>query len=96
MVIAHEQFAVGVLNPIKLEPGLAEELAPIGHSVVDRREIEKVVVACTRAGEQQHYEPDRLHRLPPIYAPRPHFDGGPAINLSLFESGSKSPMCAAH
>jgi len=65
MVIADERFAAGVLNPLKLEPGFAAELAPIDNRVLDRGEIQKVVFAITRANEQQQYKPNRLHRLSP-------------------------------
>ncbi len=62
MVIAHKRFAVGVLNPFKLEPGLAEEFAAIDNRVFNGGELQKVVFALTRADEQQQYKPNRLHR----------------------------------
>jgi hypothetical protein len=52
MVIVHERFAVGVLNPFKLEPALAIELTAIGNGAFDRGELQKVVFAFAWPNEQ--------------------------------------------
>jgi len=52
MVIANERFSVGVLNSFELEPAPTPKLAAIGNGLVDRRELQKVVLAFARASEQ--------------------------------------------
>ena len=66
MIIADERLAVGVLDSLKLEPGLRGKLAAIGDRLFDRGKFEEVVFAFPRAGEQQQYKPNRLHRDSPL------------------------------
>ena len=51
MIIGQDRSAIGVLDPVKLEPGPAMELAAVGYGLLDRRELQKVVLAFARAGE---------------------------------------------
>ncbi len=90
MVIDYEHLAVGVLNRFKLESGLAVKLAAKGNCVLDRGELQEVVFALTRAGEQQQDKPNRLHLLSPRQRPSPTNRRRPhATNLSFFGLGSK-------
>lgn len=95
MIIGDERFAAGLLNPFELEPGLAVELAAMGNGGVDRRELQKVVLASARAVNQQQHKPNRLQRLPlPIGLPRQMPKEVPVNSLSLFGLASNGPQLA--
>jgi hypothetical protein len=51
MIIADKRLAVGVLDSLKLEPGLGGKLAAIGNRFLDRGKFEEVVFAFPWAGE---------------------------------------------
>jgi hypothetical protein len=65
MVIEYERLAVAILDRFQLEPWLAVKFAAKGNGILDRGELEKVVLAFTRAGEQQQDKPNRLHCVSP-------------------------------
>jgi hypothetical protein len=52
IVIADHGTAAPVLYAFKLEAPFAVELASIGNSLLDRRELQEVVLAFARAYEQ--------------------------------------------
>ena len=68
MVEGDQGAAVGILDRLELKAGTAVQLAAIGHGVLDRRELQKVVLALTRSGEQQQHEPNGLQRVSPLAA----------------------------
>lgn len=52
MIIGQERSALGVLNPVKLEPAFTEKFATIGDRIFDRREFQEVVLALARTDQQ--------------------------------------------
>jgi hypothetical protein len=69
------------------------ELAAIGHGLLDRRELQEVVLAFAWAGEQQQHKPNRLQRASsPMRPVRRLGVGGPVNSLSLNESGGNGPQ----
>ena len=84
MVEGDQRPADAILDRFKLEAGTAVEFAPIRHGVLDRRELQKVVLALTWSGEQQQHEPNGLQtRVPPCRLRR-RTPEAVESNLSLF------------
>jgi len=52
VVVADDASSAAILNAFELEAPFAVKLARIGNSFLDRRELQKVVLAFTRAYEQ--------------------------------------------
>ena len=73
---------MAVLDRLKLETPTAAELAAIGHGVLDRRELQKVVLAFAWTFKHQEHEPNGQQRVPPNSRLAPYGEG-PANNLSL-------------
>jgi len=65
MVEADEQPAARILDPLELAPRIAVEVAAIGNSGLDRRELDEVVLAFLRSIQHEQHKPNWLQRNPP-------------------------------
>ena len=68
IIVADHSLAARVLNRLKLEAAPAIQLAAIGNGILDRRELQKVVLAFARTVKHQQHEPNRLQRVSPLAA----------------------------
>src|SRR5690349_12225299 len=65
MVVSDDQPAGLVLDAFELVAGIGAVLARIGHGIVDRRELDEVVLAFLRSIDNQQHKPDWLQFPPP-------------------------------
>ena len=93
MVIADDQFAFGVLNPFKLEPGLADRAR--AHRQLRRRSRE-IPKGRFRLRAGQRATTIQAEQAAPLIPPSTRLANtlaeAPAINLSLFTQSSKYPL----
>src|SRR5690349_3005134 len=65
MVVADEQLALRVLDPVELVAAVAMDVPAIGDRVVDRRKIDELVLALFGSINDQQDKPDWLQRHSP-------------------------------
>ena len=58
MVVTDEQLAIEVLDCVELDVGIAMDFAAIGNGSVDRRQLDKVVLAFPRSVDNEQHKPN--------------------------------------